>query len=98
MITARVDGVIVATISHPSLHGCRTVICQPVDELGRDEDTPVLAVDPHGAGLHERVILSTDGSATREFVKDAKSPLRNLILGIVDPPENRPPSTLNPEP
>ena len=49
MITARVDGVIVATISHPSLHGCRTVICQPVDELGRDEGTPVLAVDPHGA-------------------------------------------------
>jgi microcompartment protein CcmK/EutM len=98
MITARVDGMIVATISHPSLRGCRTVICQPLDEQGRDEGAPVLAVDPHGAGLHERVIVSTDGSATRDFVKDPKSPLRNLILGIIDPPENHPSSTLNPEP
>jgi microcompartment protein CcmK/EutM len=87
MILARVDGVIVSTVSHPSMHGCRTIICQPVDEQGRDEGPPVLALDPHGAGLHQQVLVSTDGSATRDFVKDQKSPLRNMILGIVDEPE-----------
>ena len=85
MILARVDGVIVSIVSHPSMHGCRTVICQPLDGEGRDEGTPILAIDPHGAGLHQQVILSTDGSATRDFVKDQKSPLRNMTLGIVDP-------------
>jgi microcompartment protein CcmK/EutM len=85
MTFARVDGVIVATVCHPSLHGCRTIICQPLDEQGRDEGAPLLAIDPHGAGLHQRVILSTDGAATRGFVKDPKSPLRNMIIGIIDP-------------
>jgi len=84
MILARVDGVIVATVSHPSMHGCRTIICQPLDEKGGDEGAPILAIDPHGAGLHQQVILSTDGSKTRDFVGDPKSPLRNIILGIVD--------------
>ena len=84
MLLARIDGTIVATACHPSMAGHRTVICQPLDAQGREEGTPVLAVDPLGAGLHQRVILSTDGSATRELVGDPKTPLRNLIIGIVD--------------
>jgi microcompartment protein CcmK/EutM len=84
MVLARVEGVIVATTCHPSMRGCRTIICQPLDEKGADEGLPVLAVDPHGAGEGQRVILSTDGSATREFVGDPKSPLRNLIIAIAD--------------
>ena len=85
MVHARIDGTIVATACHPSMQGRRTVICQPLDAEGRDEGAPVLAVDPLGAGLHQRVILSTDGSATRALVGDPKTPLRNLIIGIVDP-------------
>ena len=84
MLLARIDGTIVATACHPSMAGHRTVICQPLDAQGREEGTPVLAVDPLGAGLHQRVILSTDGSATRELVGDPKTPLRNLIIGLVD--------------
>ena len=84
MNLARIDGTIVASTCHPSMVGRRTVICQPLDAEGREEGTPVLAVDPLGAGLHQRVLLSTDGSATRELVGDPKTPLRNLIIGIVD--------------
>lgn len=84
MLYARIDGTVVATTSHPSMRGRRTVICQPLDADGNDDGTPVLAVDPHGAGLHQRVILSTDGSSTRVLVGDPKSPLRNLIVGIAD--------------
>lgn len=86
---ARVDGSIVPAACHPSMCGTRTVICQPLDAQGRDEGAPVLAVDPLGAGLHQLVILSTDGSATRELVKDPRTPLRNLIIGIVDGEANR---------
>lgn len=82
---ARIDGTVVTSSCHPSMIGHRTVICQPLDAEGRDEGVPVLAIDPFGAGLHEHVILSTDGSATRERVRDPHTPLRNLIIGIVDP-------------
>ena len=84
MIQARVDGMIVSTVCHPSMRGCRTIICQPLDEHGQAEGPPVLAVDPFGAGQHQTVLISTDGSATRAFVGDPKSPLRNMILAVMD--------------
>jgi microcompartment protein CcmK/EutM len=82
---ARIDGTIVTADCHPSMVGYRTVICQPLDASGNEEGAPVLALDSFGAGLHQRVILSTDGSATRELVRDPRTPLRNLIVGIADP-------------
>ena len=81
---------IVATVCHPSMRGCRTVICQPLDEQGREEGRPILAVDPYGAGERQRVILSTDGSATRAYVGDPKSPLRNMVVAVVDAERGRP--------
>lgn len=85
MQLARIDGVVVSTVCHPSMGRYRTVICQPINNAGDAEGTPVLAVDPHGAGLHSRILLTTDGSATRELVGDAHSPLRNTVCAIVDP-------------
>ena len=87
MILARVDGVIVSTVCHPSMAGHRMVICQPLDEQGREEGAPILAIDPLSAGQHQQVLVSTDGSHTRNHVKDQHSPLRNIIMGVVDQPE-----------
>ena len=84
MILARVDGVIVSTVCHPSMAGHRMIVCQPLDDRGHEEGAPILALDPYGAGRHQRVIISTDGSHTRAHVKDAKSPLRNIIIGVID--------------
>ena len=85
MTYARVDGTIVAAACHPSMEGWKTVICQPLDEHDQPEGTPLLAIDPLGAGLHQRVLLSTDGATTRQVVKDPHTPLRNLIIGVIDP-------------
>jgi len=90
MIFARVDGVIVSSVCHPSLAGRRTVICQPLDEKGEEEGEPIIAVDPFGAGLHQHIFVLADGAHAREHVKDPKSPLRNLVLGIVDRAPGRP--------
>ena len=84
MTLCRIEGNVVSTRKHPSLRGWRLLICQPIDGTGKPNGVPVVAIDPHGAGLHERVIVSTDGSATRNAVKDQKSPARNMIVGIVD--------------
>ncbi len=85
MQLARIDGTITSTACHPSMRKGRTVICQPLDVDGRPDGPPVLALDQLGAGLHQLVFFSTDGSETRKLVGDERSPLRNYVQAIVDP-------------
>ncbi len=61
MLLCRVEGNVVATRKHPSLEGWRLVICQPINREGEPEGSPQIAIDPHGAGISERVIISSDG-------------------------------------
>jgi ethanolamine utilization protein EutN len=84
MLLARVEGNIVATRKHPSLDGWRLVICQPIGASGQVEGSPMIAIDAHGAGMHQEVIISSDGAAARRDVGDEKSPVRWLVAGIVD--------------
>jgi len=84
MLLARVEGNVVATRKHPSFEGWRFVVCQPIGATGEPEGAPQIAIDAHGAGMHQRVIISSDGSAARLAVKDPKSPARWMIVGIVD--------------
>ena len=46
----------------------------------------MVAIDPHGAAQHQRVIVSSDGLAARALVGDERSPARMVIIGIVDEP------------
>lgn len=84
MLLARVEGNVVATRKHPSLDGWRLVICQPIGHEGNPEGVPQVAIDAHGAGMHQRVIISSDGAAARKAVANEKSPVRWMIVGIVD--------------
>ncbi len=84
MLLARIEGNVVATRKHPSFEGWPLLICQPISPAGEPEGAPQVAIDAHGAGLHERVIISSDGSATRAAVGDPKSPARWIVVGIVD--------------
>jgi microcompartment protein CcmK/EutM len=87
MLLARVEGNLIATRKHPSFEGWRLVICQPIDLNGRPEGVPQIAIDAHGAGMHQQVVISSDGSAARNAVGDQKSPVRWMIVGIVDEKE-----------
>lgn len=84
MLLARVEGNVVATRKHRSFEGWRLVVCQPINGAGDAEGAPQIAIDAHGAGMHQRVVISSDGSAARQAVKDPKSPVRWMIVGIVD--------------
>ena len=87
MQLARVEGNIVATRKHPSLQAWRLVICQPIAPGGGPEGVPIIAIDSHGAGLHQQVVISSDGKAARKAVGVDKSPVRWLVLGVVDESE-----------
>ena len=88
MLLARVEGNVVATRKHRSFEGWRLVVCQPIGATGDTEGAPQIAIDAHGAGMHQRVVISSDGSAARQAVKDPKSPVRWMIVGIVDEEEH----------
>lgn len=87
MQLARVEGNITATRKHPSFEGWRLLLCQPINGAGEPEGVPQVAIDSHGAGMHQRVVISSDGSAARKLVGDDKSPVRWLVMGIVDEKE-----------
>ncbi len=84
MLLARVEGSVVATRKHPSFAGWRLVICQPIGQAGEPQGTPQVAIDAHGAGMHQRVIISSDGAAARKAVGDEKSPARWMVIAVVD--------------
>jgi microcompartment protein CcmK/EutM len=89
MLLARVEGNVVATRKHPSFEGWRLVICQPINGSDEPEGAPQIAIDSQGAGLHQRVVISSDGSAARIAVGDPKSPARWMVIGVVDSTENK---------
>ncbi len=84
MILAQVVGHAVSSHSHPSLKGYKMMLCQALDADEKLSGAPMVAIDLFGAGLHSKVMVSTDGLGARHIVHDDKSPIRNFIQGIVD--------------
>ena len=68
MLLARVEGNVVSTRKHPSFQGWRLLICQPISGRGEPEGVPVVAIDPHGAALHQRAGRLV-GRSTREGLR-----------------------------
>ena len=84
MQLGRVIGHATSTLKHPSLHGWRLVVVQPVNVKREPEADPVVAVDKLGSGPGLLVVLNTDGKAAREVVGDEKTPVRFWVSAIVD--------------
>ena len=74
-----------ATVKHPSLEGWKMLVVQLLAADGKSPDgDPLLAVDALGAGMGERVMLTSDGASTRELMKSETTPVRWTVLGICD--------------
>ena len=84
MQIARIHGHVTATIRHRSLEGTRILACQMLNAQDEGVGDPVLAVDKLGAGVGDRVILTSDGKGLRELLDDENSPVRWWTMGIVD--------------
>lgn len=81
MRLATIRGHVTATVKHPSLCGWRLLIAVPESP----DLAPQIVIDPLGAGLGQKVLISSDGSEARQIVGDERSPARWSVLGIVDP-------------
>jgi ethanolamine utilization protein EutN len=80
----RVVGQAVATVKHPSLHGWRLLVVQPLTPGDTADGEPLLTIDRLGAGPADRVLLSNDGRGAREMVGSDNSPVRWMVLGVCD--------------
>jgi ethanolamine utilization protein EutN len=84
MQLARVAGQGISTIKHPSLTGWKLLLVQPLGPGGKEDGEPLLAIDNLGAGSAHLVIVSNDGAGARELVGAKNSPVRWMVLGVVD--------------
>jgi microcompartment protein CcmK/EutM len=83
MIIARVTGVVVATMKHESLVGCKLLIVQETDLAGTPKGLPLVAVDAVDAGEGDLVLVA-QGSAARQTEFTHDRPVDHLIMAVID--------------
>lgn len=85
MLYGRVIGTAVATVKHASMDGQKLLVIQPcmADGVSPDGD-PQVAIDAVGAGVGERVVITSDGAGAREFLRADRTPVRWTVIGIDD--------------
>ena len=84
MILARVLGSVVSSVKHPGLQGRTVFAVQPIESDGSASGDSFLAVDHAQAGPGDTVVILREGNGIRRVLGDAKSPVRCLIVGVVD--------------
>jgi len=61
------------------------LIAQPTTANDAPDGPPQIVIDPLGAAIGQKVLISSDGSESRKVVGDELSPARWLVVGIIDP-------------
>ena len=79
MRTAIIHGYATATVKHPSFEGQRLLIAVPEENGG----APQIVIDPLGAALGQRVLISSDGGEARLLVGDPMSPARWYVCALL---------------
>lgn len=81
MRTATIQGHVISTVKHPSLESWRLLIAIPESP----DLAPQVVIDNLGAGIGQKVLISSDGKESRLMVGDESSPARWNVMGIIDP-------------
>ncbi len=87
MFLGRVIGEVWATRKVADLEGKRLLVVEPLDdrrERAADMVTPVVAADPLGAGVGERVVVAFGKAARVACGGDGDYAFEAAIVGIVD--------------
>jgi microcompartment protein CcmK/EutM len=75
---------VVATRKAPSHEARKILVVQPLNMDGSDRGEAVLALDGVGAGVGERVLLTTEGFSAMTCVGRPNSPIDAAVIGIID--------------
>jgi microcompartment protein CcmK/EutM len=84
MILCRVGAPVVSTVRHPHLGPEAVHVVQPLAADGLPNDAELLAVNHAQAGPGDLVLVLREGNGIRQILGDPRSPVRALIVGVVD--------------
>jgi microcompartment protein CcmK/EutM len=84
MLIGRVIGDVVASQKVASHEGRKILVVQPLQLDGTDRGDPFLALDSVGAGIGERVLLTTEGFSAMTTVGRPNSPIDCAVIGVID--------------
>ena len=84
MLIARVIGEVVATEKHPSHHGRKALLVQPLNLDGTARGEAVVALDSVDAGAGDEVLLITEGYSAMTAVGRPNSPIDMAVIGVID--------------
>jgi ethanolamine utilization protein EutN len=84
LFLARIDGWLTSTVKHASLGEQRLLIGQRLATDGSEVGEPIVLVDPVGARVGSRVLVTSDGDLARQLLNDNRTPSRMIVLGLVD--------------
>lgn len=83
MRLAKITGTVTATLRDPQLAAKALLLADVIDGTGKTIDAAVVAIDTVGAGVGDRVLL-TSGTAARLPAGTASAPVDATIIAIVD--------------
>ncbi len=84
MILGRVLGEVVATQKHPSHHGRKVLVVQPVNPDDSDRGDTILALDAVDSGVGDRVLVVQEGYSAMTAAGRIDAPIDMTIVGVVD--------------
>jgi ethanolamine utilization protein EutN len=84
VLIGRVIGEVVATQKHASHEARQILVVQPLDLDGSDRGCAVVALDSVGAGIGDKVLVTTDGWAAFTALGLAAAPIDMAVIGVVD--------------
>ena len=83
MRIAKVVGVAIATVKDRRLEGGKCLLVSAADSAGKEQGTPIVALDMVGAGEGELVMIA-EGSSARVAAGDVNRPVDAVIVAILD--------------
>lgn len=84
MLLGTVIGNLWATQKDATLSGLRFLVVRPLDAEGKGTAESIVAVDPIGAGLGDRVLVSFGRAARHAIGRGHDIGFQSAIVGIVD--------------
>lgn len=83
MQLGKVIGTVTATAKNAQLVGFKLLVCDVIDGGGKVISPGVVAADTVGAGIGDRVLITT-GSAARLPTETSSAPIDAAIVAVVD--------------
>lgn len=84
MLIGTVIGNLWSTQKDATLEGLRFLVVRPMDAEGRGTAESVVAVDPLGAGIGDRVLVAYGRAARHAIGRGHDIGFQSAIVGIVD--------------